>query len=63
VTGFAPGVVATEMWEQVDQDLLEIGACGASGAGHGGFSAGILKGRVATPRTTSPEQRRSWLQG
>jgi NAD(P)-dependent dehydrogenase (short-subunit alcohol dehydrogenase family) len=26
VTGFAPGVVATEMWEQVDQDLMEIGA-------------------------------------
>ena len=26
VTGFAPGVVATEMWEEVDRDLMEIGA-------------------------------------
>ena len=26
VTGFAPGVVATEMWQEVDRDLREIGA-------------------------------------
>ncbi|MCV2866517.1 SDR family oxidoreductase [Albidovulum sediminicola] len=50
VTGFAPGVVATEMWEQVDQDLLAIGASERPGQAMEEFSAAILKGRVATPQ-------------
>ncbi|WP_295315914.1 SDR family oxidoreductase [Roseobacter sp.] len=49
VTGFAPGVVATEMWEQVDQDLLEIGAAERPGQAMEEFSSQILKGRVANP--------------
>jgi len=49
VTGFAPGVVATEMWDQVDQDLMEIGAADRPGQAMEEFSADILKGRVATP--------------
>ncbi len=49
VTGFAPGVVATEMWEQVDRDLMEIGAAERPGQAMEEFSADILKGRVATP--------------
>lgn len=49
VTGFAPGVVQTEMWEQVDQDLLEIGASERPGQAMEEFSASILKGRVAKP--------------
>ncbi|WP_397544389.1 SDR family oxidoreductase [Roseovarius salis] len=49
VTGFAPGVVATEMWEQVDQDLMEIGAAERPGQAMEEFSEGILRGRVATP--------------
>lgn len=49
VTGFAPGVVATEMWEQVDQDLMEIGAAERPGQAMEEFSSEILKGRVATP--------------
>ncbi|SDH91961.1 SDR family NAD(P)-dependent oxidoreductase [Lutimaribacter saemankumensis] len=49
VTGFAPGVVATEMWEQVDRDLMEIGAADRPGQAMEEFSAEILKGRVATP--------------
>lgn len=48
VTGFAPGVVATEMWEQVDQDLMDIGAAERPGQAMEEFSAEILKGRVAT---------------
>lgn len=48
VTGFAPGVVATEMWEQVDQDLMEIGAAQRPGQAMEEFSADILRGRVAT---------------
>ncbi|MBJ6371637.1 SDR family oxidoreductase [Sedimentitalea arenosa] len=50
VTGFAPGVVATEMWEQVDQDLVDIGAAERPGQAMEEFSAEILKGRVATPQ-------------
>ncbi|MFZ7090023.1 SDR family NAD(P)-dependent oxidoreductase [Primorskyibacter sp. 2E233] len=49
VTGFAPGVVATEMWEQVDQDLMKIGAAERPGQAMEEFSSEILRGRVATP--------------
>ena len=49
VTGFAPGVVATEMWEEVDRDLMEIGAAERPGQAMEEFSADILRGRVATP--------------
>lgn len=49
VTGFAPGVVATEMWQEVDRDLMEIGAADRPGQAMEEFSATILKGRVATP--------------
>ena len=49
VTGFAPGVVATEMWEEVDRDLVAIGAADRPGQAMEEFSAGILRGRVAQP--------------
>ncbi|WP_102107608.1 SDR family NAD(P)-dependent oxidoreductase [Oceaniglobus roseus] len=49
VTGFAPGVVATEMWEEVDRDLMSIGASERPGQAMEEFSADILKGRVAQP--------------
>jgi meso-butanediol dehydrogenase/(S,S)-butanediol dehydrogenase/diacetyl reductase len=49
VTGFAPGVVATEMWEQVDQDLMEIGAAERPGQAMEDSPPEILKGRVAVP--------------
>lgn len=49
VTGFAPGVVATEMWEEVDRDLMQIGAAEKPGQAMEEFAAEILRGRVATP--------------
>lgn len=49
VTGFAPGVVATEMWEEVDRDLMEIGASEKPGQAMDEFSSEILRGRVAQP--------------
>lgn len=49
VTGFAPGVVATELWETLDKDLMELGVSERPGQAMEDFSAGILKGRVATP--------------
>ena len=48
VTGFAPGVVATELWETLDKDLMDIGASERPGQAMEEFSAGILRGRVAT---------------
>ncbi|MCE0506634.1 MULTISPECIES: SDR family oxidoreductase [unclassified Roseivivax] len=50
VTGFAPGVVATEMWDEVDRDLMEIGAAEKPGQAMQEFSASILRGRVARPQ-------------
>ncbi|MDW3225625.1 MAG: SDR family oxidoreductase [Paracoccaceae bacterium] len=50
VTGFAPGVVATEMWEQVDKDLMAIGAAERPGQAMEEFSSEILRGRVAVPQ-------------
>ena len=49
MTGFAPGVVATEMWEEVDRDLMQISAAQKPGQAMEEFAADILRGRVATP--------------
>ena len=49
VNGFAPGVVNTPLWEQLDKDLMEIGASQRPGQAIAEFSAGILRGRSATP--------------
>ena len=49
VTGFAPGVVNTEMWQELDRDLMALGASERPGQAMEEFSAEILRGRVATP--------------
>ena len=49
VNGFAPGVVATQLWEVLDKDLMAIGASSRPGQAMEEFSAGILRGRVAKP--------------
>ena len=49
VNGFAPGVVETPLWEQLDRDLVAIGDASAPGEAIRDFSAGILVGRAATP--------------
>jgi meso-butanediol dehydrogenase/(S,S)-butanediol dehydrogenase/diacetyl reductase len=49
VNGFAPGVVATQMWNQLDKDLIEIGASARPGQAIEEFSSGILLGRPAAP--------------
>ncbi|MCB1489752.1 MAG: SDR family oxidoreductase [Bauldia sp.] len=48
VNGFAPGVVKTPLWEQLDKDLMELGASQRPGQAIEEFSAGILRGRAAT---------------
>jgi meso-butanediol dehydrogenase/(S,S)-butanediol dehydrogenase/diacetyl reductase len=49
VNGFAPGVVNTPLWEQLDKDLMGIGASQRPGQAIQEFSAGILLGRSASP--------------
>jgi meso-butanediol dehydrogenase / (S,S)-butanediol dehydrogenase / diacetyl reductase len=46
---FAPGVVDTPLWTQLDADLLEIGDAQEPGQAMSDFSSGILRGRPATP--------------
>lgn len=46
---FAPGVVDTPLWTQLDKDLVEIGDAQRPGEAMDAFAAGILRGRVATP--------------
>ncbi len=49
VNGFAPGVVDTPLWEQLDKDLVAIGDAEEPGQAMRDFSAGILVGRPAQP--------------
>jgi meso-butanediol dehydrogenase/(S,S)-butanediol dehydrogenase/diacetyl reductase len=46
---FAPGVVDTPLWEQLDADLQAIGDSERPGQAMAEFSAGILRGRPAAP--------------
>ena len=45
---FAPGVVDTPLWTQLDADLMSIGDAESPGQAMADFSAGILRGRPAT---------------
>lgn len=46
---FAPGVVATPLWEKLDADLMAIGDASRPGQAMEDFSADILRGRPAQP--------------
>lgn len=46
---FAPGVVDTPLWTQLDTDLMSIGDSEAPGQAMDDFAAGILRGRPAIP--------------
>jgi meso-butanediol dehydrogenase/(S,S)-butanediol dehydrogenase/diacetyl reductase len=49
VNGFAPAVVLTPLWEQLDKDLVNIGTSKKAGEAIDMFTVGILRGRPATP--------------
>lgn len=49
VNGFAPGVVDTPLWEQLDADLMAMGESSKPGEAMEAFSEGILVGRAALP--------------
>ncbi|SAK95622.1 sorbitol dehydrogenase [Caballeronia catudaia] len=47
VNGFAPGVVATPLWDTLDKDLMAIGSSSKPGEAIESFSSSILLGRAA----------------
>lgn len=49
VNGFAPGVVDTPLWIDLDKELMEMGESERPGQAMEDFSAGILVGRAALP--------------
>jgi meso-butanediol dehydrogenase / (S,S)-butanediol dehydrogenase / diacetyl reductase len=46
---FAPGVVDTPLWTQLDADLMSIGDSETPGQAMADFAEGILRGRPANP--------------
>jgi meso-butanediol dehydrogenase/(S,S)-butanediol dehydrogenase/diacetyl reductase len=50
VNAFAPGVVETPLWNQLDKDLMAMGVSSAPGEAMDNFASSILLGRVAHPR-------------
>lgn len=51
VNGFAPGVVATPLWDKLDKDLAAIGE---GDSGFDSMAGGILLGRAAEPTDIVP---------
>jgi NAD(P)-dependent dehydrogenase (short-subunit alcohol dehydrogenase family) len=60
VNGYAPGVVVTPLWEQLDKDLVEIGFKEKEGQAYEDIVANNLQSSSACPiPTTSPARPRS----
>lgn len=49
VNAFAPGVVRTELWEQLDREFMSLGLTSAPDQAINEFSQSILLGRYSTP--------------
>jgi meso-butanediol dehydrogenase / (S,S)-butanediol dehydrogenase / diacetyl reductase len=49
VNAFCPGVVTTELWDQLDEDSRSVGETDREGQLIEEFSEGILAGRASTP--------------
>jgi meso-butanediol dehydrogenase/(S,S)-butanediol dehydrogenase/diacetyl reductase len=49
VNAFCPGVVTTELWDQLDEDSRKVGETDREGQLIEEFSEGILAGRASTP--------------
>jgi meso-butanediol dehydrogenase / (S,S)-butanediol dehydrogenase / diacetyl reductase len=49
VNAICPGVVETELWDQLDREFIELGETEREGQAMEEFSAGILLGRVSSP--------------
>jgi meso-butanediol dehydrogenase/(S,S)-butanediol dehydrogenase/diacetyl reductase len=49
VNSICPGIVATELWRKLDQNMVDFGRTERAGQGMEEFSKAILLGRVSTP--------------
>ena len=49
VNGFCPGIVATELWRNLDEQIMQTGRTSKAGEAMAEFSQDILLGRVSTP--------------
>jgi meso-butanediol dehydrogenase/(S,S)-butanediol dehydrogenase/diacetyl reductase len=49
VNGFCPGIVATELWRNLDEQIMQTGRTSQAGEAMAEFSQDILLGRVSTP--------------
>jgi meso-butanediol dehydrogenase/(S,S)-butanediol dehydrogenase/diacetyl reductase len=49
VNAFSPGVVDTQLWEQLDREFLELGATERPGEAMESFRENIILGRVSSP--------------
>jgi meso-butanediol dehydrogenase/(S,S)-butanediol dehydrogenase/diacetyl reductase len=49
VNAFSPGVVETELWDQLDREFMALGETERPGQSLEEFGAGILLGRLSTP--------------
>jgi meso-butanediol dehydrogenase / (S,S)-butanediol dehydrogenase / diacetyl reductase len=49
VNAYGPGVVATELWAQLDREFMGLGETKQPGEAMSGFASGILLGRVSVP--------------
>lgn len=57
VNCFAPGVVATELWQQLDQEFMDHGLTERPEQAINEFSQSILLGRVSTPEDLTGSTR------
>lgn len=53
VNGFCPGIVATELWRKLDEQIMHTGRTGSVGQAMAEFSQDILLGRVSTPEDSA----------
>jgi meso-butanediol dehydrogenase/(S,S)-butanediol dehydrogenase/diacetyl reductase len=54
VNAFCPGVVTTELWEQLDAEFIELGETHRKGQALEEFGANILVGRLSAPEDIAP---------
>ena len=49
VNGFCPGIVATELWRNLDEQIMHTGRTSKAGEAMAQFGEDIILGRVSTP--------------
>ena len=60
VNGYGPGVVATELWKQLDKDLVEIGMFEKQGQSMDSLAENMILMRRSPTRRTCRGPPHSW---